>query len=203
MEFLWWGLAILAGLMLIVCLLKLQILFYFLRVPGHTEAHVRFHLFRGLLTYTFHIPLKKLAEEGEEKVEKEVEQLAAQVKAKLKQAARLHAVIRSFLNKVEVRGLRWQTAVGMRDAAWTATAAGSLWALKGNAVSAVSRMVNMTARPELAVTPVFGQSIWKMECSCMISFRIGHAIAAVIQLFFRRRSNNKRVEDGPAFQKNV
>lgn len=206
MIYVWWGLASFLIFCLAMCLLKVQLLFYFLRVPEKKEAYIRFFFLHGLLSYTFYIPFTKdsipenLRKRAVEEVTSaEAEDFFVQVREKLEQIGNLNYIIRSFLNKMELRTFSWRTVIGMKDAAWTGTAAGSLWALKGSVISAVHRMMNMTVTPEIEVTPVFGQSIWKVECSCMISFRAGHAIAAVIQLFFHRQSRKKRSNAGLFF----
>ncbi|MFK2824676.1 DUF2953 domain-containing protein [Bacillus sp. B190/17] len=209
MIYLWWGSAILAVILMILFLLKIRIFIHFLRIPGYKEAYIRFFLFRGLFSYTFYFPFKDdqapdAVKKGmkEEVTFEEAQHFAQQAKGKLERVEHLHRVTRSFLKKIEIHTFLWRTAIGMKDAAWTGTAAGSLWALKGGILSAAGRMMKITAAPEIDVVPVFGQSIWKVECSCMISFRAGHAIAAVISLFFHRRRRKKHVKTGPAFQKN-
>ncbi|OCA92246.1 DUF2953 domain-containing protein [Pseudobacillus wudalianchiensis] len=206
MAYLWWGLAIFLIFLFIACLLKIQLLFYFLRMPEKTEAYIRFFFFYGLLSYTFYIPFTKgqtsksvRKKEYKEVSPREAEDFLIQVKEKLEYIESLQYIVRSFFKKIEIRTFSWRTVVGMKDAAWTGTAAGALWALKGSVISAAHRMVQMTARPELEVTPVFGQSVWKVEWSCMISFRIGHAISAVIQLFLHRRHRKKSSTAGLFF----
>ena len=206
MTYLWWGLASIPVLILTICLLKVQLLFYFLRVPENKEAYIRFFFLRGFLSYTFYIPFmngsppETIRKRAYEEVSlEEAESFLVQVKEKLEHIENLYFILRSFLNKIEISAFSWRTAVGMKDAAWTGTAAGSFWALKGSIVSLVHRMTNMTAKPEIEVIPVFGQSVWKVEYSCMISFRAGHAIAAVIQLFLHRRREKKRSDAGLFF----
>ncbi|MEK4028468.1 DUF2953 domain-containing protein [Pseudobacillus sp. FSL P4-0506] len=206
MGYVWWGLAVFLILCLSIYFLKIRLLFYFFRVPESKEAYVRFSFLHGLLSYTLYIPLtdSSISETQRKRADEEVtpeeaEKFFIQVKEKLEHIENLHYIIRSFLNKIEIHTFLWRTAIGMKDAAWTGVAAGSLWAIKGSVLSAAHRMMNMTAIPEIEVTPVFGQSIWKVECSCMISFRAGHAITAVIQLFFHRRSRKKRSNTGLFF----
>lgn len=205
MAYLWWGLAIVPVLLLLVWFLNIQLLFYFLRVPDHAEAYVRFFFFHGLLSFTFYIPFtnKELASVKKRVTAtippQEAETFLAQLKERIGYIENLPQIALSFLKKVEVRSLTWRTAVGMKDAAWTGMLTGSLWAAKGSVLAAIDRLMKMNTRPDIEVTPIFGQSVWKVEGSCMISFRAGHAIAAVIQLFIHRRGRKKRSSAGLFF----
>ncbi|WP_100331849.1 DUF2953 domain-containing protein [Bacillus xiapuensis] len=202
----------------IICISKLRVFINYYHQKGNTDVWLRFELWNGLFAYKVNIPIIKLlthhgkkrpiilferdtkTKDGtqtkkavkDEITYSDVERTITNAKKLIRQVESLQAVVRSFLKKIEIRDVCWHTEIGMKDAAWTGIAAGSIWSVKGASVSAVSHVMRLTNMPELMVTPVFGQPVWRTEFSCMISLRPGHAIVAVIKILSRFRGRNSK-----------
>ncbi|PAQ16583.1 hypothetical protein CD798_00400 [Bacillaceae bacterium SAOS 7] len=210
MVYVWWVLGLLFFLVVIVCVSKLRIFIDSLVEKGNVDLTVRLELWKGLISYTVKVPFVKLLTNRGKKppsllfeqktnktVEKEItysefEQILADTKRMIQQVESLQTVVRSFLKKVEIDDIRWETIVGMKDAAWTGMATGSLWAVKSSAMSVTSFLMRMTSEPKIAIHPVFGQSVLQTHFSCMIAFRPGQAIVAVIQILSRWRGQKRK-----------
>ncbi|WP_203361477.1 DUF2953 domain-containing protein [Bacillus sp. REN10] len=210
MVYVWWILGFFFFFFVIICLSKLRIFLDSFFEKENIDIKVRLELWNGLLSYTINVPFVKLLthsgkkppsllweQETKKSVKKELtysefEQMIENAKRFIQQVESLQAVIRTFLEKVEIDKVRWETVFGMKDAAWTGMAIGSLWAVKGSALSVASFLMRMTSEPEMTITPVFGRSTFRTEFSCMIAFRPGHAIVAVIQILSRWRSQKRK-----------
>lgn len=220
MVYVWWTLGLLFFLMVLVCLSKLRIFIDSFVEKGNVDFTVRLELWKGLISYTVKVPFIKLLTNRGKKppsllfeqktnktVEKEIsysefEQILEDTKRVIQQVESLQTVVRSFLKKVEIDNIHWETIIGMKDAAWTGMATGSLWAVKSSAMSVTSFLMRMTSEPEIVIQPVFGQSVLQTQFSCMIAFRPGQAIVAVIQILSRWRGQ-KRKWRAPTINKQV
>ncbi|WP_059103794.1 DUF2953 domain-containing protein [Shouchella shacheensis] len=98
-----------------------------------------------------------------------------------------------FLAQVHVHHFCWKTELGVGDAAATAQLAGALWAIKGLVSSWLTRKMLWRTDPKLQVTPHFQTSGFALYFSCMLSFRLGHAIRAglALALGWKRRPKTK------------
>lgn len=99
----------------------------------------------------------------------------------------LTPLVLDFLKKVYIRHFTWHTAIGVSDAAHTAQLVGMIWALKGSVLGLVFRFMNLKCRPNVSVQPNFQQPLFRLFFSCMITFRIGHAIIAGLKVWKRRK----------------
>lgn len=93
-----------------------------------------------------------------------------------------YSIVKRFLANVSIHDFTWKTAIGVGDAAHTAILSGGLWSLKGSVLGLLSRLVKLKQRPYLEVIPRFHDTYFKTFFSCMITFRIGHAIIAGLLL---------------------
>jgi Protein of unknown function (DUF2953) len=101
----------------------------------------------------------------------------------LKHVFGLHRIVRKFFRKVTMKGLEWNTLIGLGDAAHTGTITGAIWALKGSIIGLLSHYFKLKEMPKITVTPHFQAAVIQTRLTCIIQFRIGYAILAGLKLF--------------------
>lgn len=120
---------------------------------------------------------------------------------KLKMAQRLlekvggfHKIMRRFLGHIRVRRFQWYSCFGLEDAAATGIAAGGAWMLKGNIIGLLDHYIQLVDAPQYSISPIYDGLYSETDLSCMISFRIGHAMSAGIQIvkFWNTRKPHRR-----------
>lgn len=92
----------------------------------------------------------------------------------------LKKIVIRFLRRVHLEQLEWKSVIGTSDAALTGKIIGVIWGLKGTVVGVLGYYLQMKQMPKLDVQADFQKRQSKTSMSCMISFRLGHAIIAVI-----------------------
>ncbi|GAE34146.1 DUF2953 domain-containing protein [Halalkalibacter akibai] len=115
----------------------------------------------------------------------------------------LHKIVRKFLKKVHVNHFRWHSDIGVGDAAHTAQLIGAIWALKGSIIGIVGNTMRIRKMPKLTINPHFQAMVSHTHLSCIISFRIGHAIIAGLMLLKHWRRRPKRVRTNASVEKNM
>ncbi|MFB5663610.1 DUF2953 domain-containing protein [Alteribacillus sp. HJP-4] len=130
-------------------------------------------------------PEEKTVEETPE----EIKQQMKTMKMWLQHIQNALPTVRSFLEKVKVREMRWHTRYGLSDAALTGMAAGVIWTLKMSVAATASKILDLTCKPEFSVQPEFQNKGLEMLFSCIISFRLGQAIHAGIRLLRHMNGN--------------
>ncbi|TCT24957.1 DUF2953 family protein [Melghiribacillus thermohalophilus] len=107
----------------------------------------------------------------------------------VKQIYHANVVIKKFLSKIRVHSLRWNTRIGLHDASTTGRLAGVLWSIKGSMAGIISHFMKLMKRPEIHVEPEFQKTVIETDFQCMISFRIGQAMYAMLRLVRRFNRN--------------
>jgi hypothetical protein len=197
------GLIVFLLLLIIITKLTITISLY----HGNDNDHflIRFRAWFGLIKYKVEVPMVKLGDEGpnivfEEKTEKGKEGKGEE-KDKLKKetpediltsikdfrellqhVAGLHSIISHFLSKVKIFDIQWQTLFGTGDASSTGTMTGLIWGAKGSMMGVLSSYMNLQTMPQMMVVPSFQKAIIQTDFSCIITFRVGHAILAGIKM---------------------
>ncbi|EIT85464.1 hypothetical protein A374_09513 [Fictibacillus macauensis ZFHKF-1] len=106
-----------------------------------------------------------------------------------------YKIFRRFLQKVNVSDVEWQSRFGLGDACHTATAVGVLWSVKSNSLGVLSRFVQLKNVKNVMITPVYQGMYTETRISCMVSFKIGHAMTVMFQIlkhWRRMRSDEKK-----------
>lgn len=91
-------------------------------------------------------------------------------------------IIIRFLRRVHIENFEWKSRVGTVDAAMTGKIIGVIWSFKGSLVGLLSHYLQLKQMPNLDVQADFQNNQSKTSFSCMISFRLGHAIIAVLMV---------------------
>ena len=151
------------------------------------ELKIQIQALFGMFIYSTTIPINDLLEGGEEVVKEKAEEKGIswdlkEVKNLLKKtiSARKSAVF--FLKKTRVKTIQWETNFGMDNAANTAVGAELLLNLKVAILSLLSHHSNFLTVPQLIVTPIYEMKTIQTYLKCMITFKLGHAMIAVIKL---------------------
>ncbi|RIW27063.1 DUF2953 domain-containing protein [Bacillus salacetis] len=197
------GLLLLLLLLIIITKLTITLSLY----HGNDNDHflIKFRAWYGLVKYKVEVPMVKLDDEGpnivfEEKTEKGKEGKGKE-KDKLKKetpeeiltsikdfqelvrhVAGFHRIVRHFLSRVKLDDVQWQTVCGTGDASTTGTMTGLIWGAKGSLMGVISGYMNLQSMPQIMVVPSFQKAIIQMDFSCIITFRVGHAILAGIKM---------------------
>lgn len=207
----WWILVplILASILLIllffIIITKLTISISLYHGNDNDRFVIKFRAWFGLIRYTIDVPLIKLDDDGPNIVVKEETKRGSENKGKKKEATKkitpsfifdsisdtktflehvvsFHKIIRKFFKRVKIDHVNWRTLVGVGDAANTGTLIGLLWSAKSGIITVVSKLMRLQTMPSIMVTPDFQRAIIQTEFSCMIQFRVGHAILAGIKI---------------------
>jgi hypothetical protein len=172
---------------------------------GYDNDHIRitFSIWFRIIRYTIDIPFVKIdtkeakivfqeqtvKKSGEKKNKKErsitPEKLLRSLhntKEIIRHVVKLHKIVQSFLQKVSVQHLEWHTVIGFHDAALTGVITGGIWSIKGWFLRFLYHHLQVKSHPSLTVTPSFQQAVTQFAFSCMIYFRIGHAILVAIKM---------------------
>ncbi|KUP06679.1 hypothetical protein Q73_11030 [Bacillus coahuilensis m2-6] len=214
-------LCVLLALILIILLTKLTIRLSFYHGNDNDELTIKFKAWGGLFRYKIEVPLIQIDEESasvilEEKVKKpkagkeettkdekkkitpkEFLNSLSDAKELLIHVYGLHRIIRSFLKKVTVKDLLWNTKMGTGDAASTGMVTGGIWTVKSSIVSWISRSMRLQDMPLIHVEPCFQQKMVITEFRCMIQFRIGNAILAGAKLLKYWRGGKAKFKTKP------
>lgn len=91
----------------------------------------------------------------------------------------------SFLmQKVTPCKVKWQTELGLFDAAQTGISVGILWALKSMVLAYAYRYMAKAPRlPEIKVIPRFNQKVLVITVDCIFDVKIGYIIIAGLKVF--------------------
>ncbi|MGM0843948.1 MAG: DUF2953 domain-containing protein [Bacillota bacterium] len=207
-------------LLFIILITKLRITISLYHGNDNDNISIRFRAWFGLIKYKIEVPMIKLDEDGpnivfEEKTEKGTEgqgkekdkvkketpeEMLASFKdfrELLQHVAGLHRIVRSFMKRVKVYDVKWQTVFGTGDAATTGTMTGLMWGAKGGIIGVISHYMKLQSKPQLSVIPSFQKAVVITDFSCIITFRVGHAILAGIKLIKFWRGGKPKFQTKP------
>lgn len=184
---------------------KLKVSIHYKHVSDDDSFKIVFRALFGLIKYKMDVPLIKIDDDSptavikskvktgqaEETKKEESTQISAEnllnsikdVQTLLNHVVSLHKIIQHFLKKVKVTQFEWKTMIGTGDAASTGMISGAVWAVKGSIIGIISHYCQLHAKPELMVQPHFQFAVSQTMFTCMLQFRIGHAMIAGIKLF--------------------
>ncbi len=182
----------------------MKIFFYYYHNNDNDHLKIEFKAWFGLIKYKKEIPLIKIDDHspsivtkgtkafgplgGTEK--KDTNQYSAKdllnslqdTKELLTHVVSLHRIVRNFLKSISIKEFSWHTMIGIGDAAYTGMLTGAFWALKGSVIGLISHYMKLKAVPAITITPQFQFAVSQTVISCIIQFRIGHAMVAGIKL---------------------
>lgn len=204
-----WVLLVLSILLLLFILIiftKLTILINYYHHNNDDDLKIKLMFWFGLIKYTIKVPLikvdddspslvikskSKMGDSSDESTKEDEKQITTEdvetnssnAKKILKHVFGLHQIVRKFFRRVTLKGLEWNTLIGLGDAAHTGTITGAIWAFKGSIIGLLSHYFKLTEVPKISVTPHFQAAVIQTRLTCIIQFRIGYAILAGLKLF--------------------
>ncbi|WP_335872208.1 DUF2953 domain-containing protein [Bacillus sp. 2205SS5-2] len=219
----YWIIGILLGLMILIVLVfwtKLTIYLSFYHGNDNDDFSINIKAWGGLIRYKIEIPLIKVDDDspsivveevkskngnGEHATKNETSQITPKdllsslhdMRELLLHIVGFHKIVRSFLAKIKVDNLEWQTLIGTGDSSSTGIAVGGIWSVKSTIVSIMSKAMKLQSMPVLTVHPSFQQPIIQTKFTCMIQFRIGQAILGGIKIIRYWRGGKARFKTKP------
>ncbi|HWR09241.1 DUF2953 domain-containing protein [Sporomusa sp.] len=88
--------------------------------------------------------------------------------------------INSLVSSTHCEKLDLKAAYGFDDAACTGLAMGVVGAARGLLLTSLNTRLKLEAKPNINVTPVYGQSHFALEFKCILRIRLGKVITATI-----------------------
>ncbi|MDB5054399.1 MAG: hypothetical protein JWM44_2449 [Bacilli bacterium] len=95
------------------------------------------------------------------------------------------AWLKQTLMHVKCTEFRWDTRVGIGDAAETALTTGVIWAVKSSLFGYVFHYVKLDTKPIISVQPQYNDMEFSTKLSCVAKIRIGYMLFAFLRLFVR------------------
>lgn len=89
------------------------------------------------------------------------------------------------LTRVHCTQVRWHTELGTNDAAQTAICVGGVWAIKTMLFRLLFQHVQLDAKPDLAVNPMYNIPQFSTEAAVKMYIRTGWTLLAVFLLLLR------------------
>ena len=201
-------LAIIIGILLLLFLLlsilKLTIYVRYYHKKDNDDLTIEIRLFFGLIKFRKKIPLIKIDDNSptivvkdetemgnsEEPLKEDTKQfgtndivnMLSNTKEILKHVVHFHRIIKFFFSKLTIKNIEWSTIVGLGDAAHTGMVSGAIWAGKGSVIGIISSYMKLANMPKINIYPQFQGIASETLFTCMIQFRLGHAMMAGIKL---------------------
>lgn len=94
----------------------------------------------------------------------------------------LLTIVKKLVGRMKVKQLEWKSQVGISDAAWAGILSGMLWSVKGTFAGVIAAFFKLKCEPVLHVQPDFKKTVFQTEFSCIVGFKLGHAIIAGIRV---------------------
>jgi hypothetical protein len=205
----WLGIITLLAIVVILMMLShLHLHFYFSRVKENDHFIIKAKMFGGLLSYCLEVPyvqykgvcggiLVKLGIMGahqEHLHHKQKQQFTPEripdmyhwAKRLLAHVVEFTSWLRQTLTHVKCTEFRWETRLSLGDAAQTAMAVGTLWALKSSLFGYIFQYVRLDAKPHVSIQPQYqNEAEFSMELSCHTKIRIGSLLLSSLLLLWR------------------
>jgi hypothetical protein len=204
-----WVLLVLSILLLLFILIlftKLTVLINYYHHNDDDDLKIKLMIWFGLIKYTINVPLikvddnspslvvkskTKMGDSAYESTKEDTKQITTEdvdnhlsnAKKILDHVFGLHQIVRKFFRRVTMKGLEWNTLIGVGDAAHTGSFTGAIWAFKGSIIGLLSHYFKLKEMPKISVTPHFQAAVIQTRLTCIIQFRIGYAILAGLKLF--------------------
>jgi hypothetical protein len=115
----------------------------------------------------------------------DVERFIRNTKLALRLTFHMTGVVKRLIARVRLTEWKWETAIGVRDAFWTAMMTGAVWSVKTGMAGILSRRLRLCAAPALRVEPLFGSAVFKTNLAFTARIRAGWLLLAGLVMFGR------------------
>lgn len=210
MEWILIILGILLFLFLILMFSTLNVALQFVHRNDNSDIQITLRMYR-VIKYNLHIPIVQIdAEDHSVKIREEKQTSMGQKKEKkkkisfnqiknqyhsfqktLKHVQNLYRILAYFLKKIKVSQMEWHSAIGLGEASSSAIAAGTVWGIKGIVLQLINTFFRLKGTPSISVVPVFQGMHSETRLSCMVSFKIGHAIVVMLKILKSWRNSRR------------
>ena len=196
------ALVILFILILLISFLSVQFELKYLRKKNNDHISIKISLLRGLLKYTLNIPKINLnSQKTALKVEAELEGEKSVPDADIHKKYSIGYLYQQFmhwypeikeyfyagkylLKRVVPSKIKWQTEIGLSDAAITGMSVGILWAVKSALLSNIYSCFALAPRPpEIRILPRFNEKTLVINIDCIFDVKIGYIIITALKFF--------------------
>jgi len=186
-------------LLLVSLTLKAEVNFKYTRIEEEDNIELDFCAFNGMWHTQYKIPTLQL--EWEKGPQLEMEQVAITKGGTRKATTEtrfryirigwllsfwpkipqllqsVNRVKQQFYKGIHCKAIDWRIEIGYKEAAHTAMAAGSFWAMLGFTLSKLYHQVTVdVSHPSLVVIPQFKKTGFLCDIQCIFQLRIGHII---------------------------
>lgn len=190
-------------LLLSLCFFKLTIHIRYYHKKDNDDLKIEVRALFGIIRYKKTIPLIKIDEDSPSLVIEEETEITGKKETMedtkqfsgsdllnflsnyqelLNHVVHFHRIVRAFLAKLTIKNIEWSSIVGLGDAAHTGMVSGAIWAVKGSIIGMMSNYMKLRDMPKINIYPQFQGVASETLFSCMIQFRLGHAMMAGIKL---------------------
>ncbi|WP_026693653.1 DUF2953 domain-containing protein [Peribacillus kribbensis] len=152
-------------------------------VLNSTNRKIQFSIsaFLGLVRIHREIELNKKdgtrepAEQGESKAQSQKDISNLWKRVPFEEAG---SIIKKFLSRSSVNRLSWHSKIGTGDAAHTSVLSGAAYGIKSTVIGVLLKYIPFQNPPAYSVEPLYHYKAVNTEISCIVEFRIVHAIFA-------------------------
>ncbi|MCT8137369.1 DUF2953 domain-containing protein [Anaerobacillus sp. CMMVII] len=221
MHWIWW---VVISILLFIILLpfaKITVNLTYYHEQDNDELKVKISTFFGLASYRINVPVLKIDEDSPSIIVKEEQHSAIgdkekiekftperiindirKVKDFLRHVIGFHKIVKRFLRKMSITKFSWKSIVGLGDAALTGTLVGGVWAVKGSTLGIIAHYMKLKVVPTIEVHPNFQKLTSHTELTCIISFRLGYAIIAGLQIIKHWKKRPMFTSDENLYEQN-
>jgi Protein of unknown function (DUF2953) len=208
-----WILIILGTCLFIIIILMfstVNVALHFVHRNDNSDIQITLRMYR-IIKYTLNIPLVQIdAKDHSIKIREEKQASIGQKKEKKKKISfkkiqnqylsfqktlmhvqNFYRILAQFLKKIKVSQLEWHSAIGLGEASSSAIAAGTVWGIKGIVLQLINTFFRLKGTPSINVVPVFQGMHSETRLSCMVSFKIGHAIVVMLKILKSWRKSRR------------
>jgi hypothetical protein len=115
----------------------------------------------------------------------DVERFIRNTKLALRLTFHMTGAVKRLVARARLTEWEWRTAIGVRDAFWTAMMIGAVWQVKTGLAGILSRRLRLCAMPALHVEPLFGSSVFRTNLVFTVRIRAGWLLLAGLSMLGR------------------
>lgn len=104
----------------------------------------------------------------------------------------LQPIVKKMTSRIRCVDLDWHTTLGTGDAAETGALTGLVWGAKSMLIAFFSHNISFRTIPRVSVEPVWNGKCIRTRFTCILQFRLGHAMIAGIRILFRIRKGREQ-----------
>ncbi len=102
----------------------------------------------------------------------------------IKQMHNVRGKLKDTLRGFHLVQFRWNTVIGIDDAAIAAPFTGFVWAIKGILLQHLFSLLALEASPDISVIPDYKRNYYQTKLHCIFQFKVGYAIYAGLRLLY-------------------